>query len=342
MAEVGDTGGMNAQRIVVIGASSGGIEALTTIVAALPKDFPAPICVVVHMGADSPGVLDRILSRAGALPAAQADSGMRLQAGHIYVSRPDHHLLIEPGTMKLSRGPRENRFRPAIDPLFRSAAQVFGPAAIGVVLTGNLDDGTAGLWAIRRLGGLAIVQDPEDAQFPSMPRSAIENVDVNYTVPLGGIAPLLTELVASAPPQGAAEIPRSLEVEVRIADGDNAREAGVETLGIPSPYACPDCHGVLLMLKASHPMRFRCHTGHAYSATSLVAALNDGIEDALWTAIRSLEEGALVMRHLAKHEPATRAGQGDDLVAQAKEAEEHSHAVRAVAVARDALRLSKA
>src|SRR4051794_15988643 len=175
-------------HLVVIGTSGGGIEALRELAAGLPADFPAPIAVVMHTSPQAPGILPDILQRAGALPAVNAKNGERLRPGTIYVPPPDHHLLIEPGRVRISRGPRENRFRPAIDPLFRSAAQVYGPGAIGVLLTGSLDDGTAGLWAIKRLGGVAIVQDPADALFPDMPRSAIEHVEVDHVVPLADVA----------------------------------------------------------------------------------------------------------------------------------------------------------
>src|SRR4030095_10702472 len=190
---------MAIQRIVVIGASAGGIDALRIEAPSLPEDFEAPLCVVMHTAPDSPGTLHGILARAGTLAAIAALDGMRLRAGHIYVAPPGPHLVIEPGRLRVTRGPRENRFRPAIDPLFRSAAQVFGPAAIGVILTGNLHDGVAGLWAIKKLGGTAIVQDPDDALFPSMPHNALQNVAVDYRLPITDIGPLLSELIAVAP-----------------------------------------------------------------------------------------------------------------------------------------------
>ena len=181
---------------MVIGASSGGIDAVRRIVGGLPEGLPAAICVVIHTAADSPGVIDEILRRTTRLPVANAENGARLEAGHVYVAPPDHHLVIEPGALAVTRGPKENRFRPAIDPLFRSAAQAYGAAAIGVILTGNLDDGTAGLAAIKRLGGIAVVQDPQDAQFPSMPGSAAAHVDVDHIATLAEIPPLLERLLA--------------------------------------------------------------------------------------------------------------------------------------------------
>jgi two-component system chemotaxis response regulator CheB len=209
---------MPARRVIVIGASSGGIEALKTIVGDLPPDFPVPICIVLHTSPHSPGILDSILQRAGTLPATVATNEERLRAGYIYVAPPDHHLLLEPGTLRISKGPSENCFRPAIDPLFRSAAQIYGPGAIGVILTGSLGDGTAGLGAIKQLGGIAIVQDPEDASYPSMPRSALQHVDVDYRVPLVGIAPLLARIVSRPiEDRGDIIVPDDIDIELQIA-----------------------------------------------------------------------------------------------------------------------------
>jgi two-component system chemotaxis response regulator CheB len=187
---------MPAQQIVVVGASAGGIEALRLLVAGLTADFPAPICVVVHAAAESPGVLPAILDRSGPLRANTAQTGDRLLPRHIYVAPPDHHLIVEPGKLRVSRGPRENRFRPAIDPLFRSAAQVFGPGVIGVILTGHPGDGAAGLRAVKQLGGTAIVQDPEDALVPALPRTALDSVEADHVVALEAIAPLLVRLTS--------------------------------------------------------------------------------------------------------------------------------------------------
>src|SRR5581483_3391461 len=253
-------------RIVGIGTSSGGIEALRVLLAALPADFPAPICIVIHTSTESPGIVPGILSRITPLPVRYAADGDALRAGHVYVAPPDRHLLVEPGRVRVTKGPRENRFRPAIDPLFRSAAQVYGPGAIGVILTGNLDDGTTGLDVIKRLGGIAIAQDPDDALFPSMPQSAIDQVAVDFVVPLVELAPLLVELTRREPESTAVRAtPEEVEIEVKIAKAHNAIEAGLERIGEPSPFACPECHGVLLQFKGDSRLRFRCHTGHAYS-----------------------------------------------------------------------------
>jgi len=195
---------MTMKRLVVIGTSAGGIDALRTLVGGLPHAFPAPICIVSHTAPDSPGILASILERASGLPSSHGCDRQRLDAGHIYVAPPDRHLIVEPGHVRVTEDPREHGFRPAIDPLFRSAAQVFGPGAIGVILTGNLDDGTAGLWTIKRLGGIAIVQDPAEARFPSMPMHALRHVDIDYTVSLAGMAALLVRLTSEAGDRGIA------------------------------------------------------------------------------------------------------------------------------------------
>ena len=293
---------MPTEQIICVGASSGGIEALRTLVAGLPADFGAPVIVVLHTAAESPGILGSILDRAGALEAANAVDGERLRPGRIYVAPPDYHILVEPGTIRLTRGPKENRFRPAIDPLFRTAASVYGPMAVGVILSGNLDDGTAGLRAVKQLGGVTIVQDPEDALFSSMPRSAMEHVRVDYCLPVTEIAGVLRRL-AGVRDVGAEviEAPEEMEIENKIAGEDDAIEAGVKKLGDPSSYACPECHGVLLQLKDENPLRFRCHTGHAYSVHSLLAEVTEKMEESLWSAIRSFEEGAMLLRQMAGH-----------------------------------------
>ena len=195
---------MQPRYVVVIGTSAGGLEALRELVADLPSDFPAAVAIVLHTSPQSPGILQDILARSGDLRTVSPTGTHRLEAGSIYVAPPDFHMLIEPGRVRVAKGPEENRFRPAVDPLFRSAAQTYGPNAIGVVLTGSLDDGSAGLWTIKQLGGVTIVQDPADALFPAMPQSAIDSVDVDYVVPLTKIPPLLVRLTAQPARDGRA------------------------------------------------------------------------------------------------------------------------------------------
>jgi two-component system chemotaxis response regulator CheB len=292
---------MTAKQFVVIGASAGGLEAIRTLVAGISDTFPAAICIVLHTSPESPGVMPEILSRAGRLRTSVAVDGQRLEGGRVYIAPPDRHLLVEPGRLRVTKGPREHRFRPAIDPLFRSAAQVFGPAVVGVVLTGNLDDGTAGLWTIKKLGGVTIVQDPSDASFPSMPLHALKHVDADYVVPVSRMASLLAELTSDlvSRPQPVAAPPH-VDVEVKIAKEESPRDAGLEQIGRPSPYACPECHGVLLKIEEGGRIRFRCHIGHAYSVESLLAAMNEGFEKAIGTAQRALEEGSLLMHDVGR------------------------------------------
>ncbi|HEY0378496.1 MAG TPA: chemotaxis protein CheB [Pyrinomonadaceae bacterium] len=334
---------MPTKNIVVIGASVGGIEALRTIAGGLPAEFPASVFVVLHVAPYSPGILADILDRAGVLSAANAVDGERIQPGRIYVAPPDRHLVIEPNRVRLTRGPKENRFRPAVDPLFRSAAQVYGPRVVGVVLTGYLDDGTAGLWAVKQLGGTTVVQDPLDALAPSMPRSAMRQVSVDYCVPADEIAPLLVRLTGAAvEEEGAFEVPEEMEIEVRIAMEDKALDAGVFKLGEPSNYACPECHGVLLQLKEEKRVRFRCHTGHAYSVDSLLSEITEGVEDSLWNAIRSIEESALLLRHMAEHLTESENGDtAEKFLARAQEAERRADLVRQTVITQEQLSEAK-
>ena len=287
--------------IIVIGTSAGGIEAMKALAGGLPPDLKAALLVVLHMGANGLGILPQILERAGPLPAGNARDGDAVRPGRIYAAPPDHHLLLEPsGRVRLSRGPKENRFRPAVDPLFRSAAHAFGPRVIGVVLTGFLDDGTTGLWAIKDRGGTAVVQNPEEALAPSMPRSALAHVAVDHCVSLKDMARLLAELARTpVKEKGGPPVSPRLETEVNIAQEDNALEAGILEWGEPSLYACPECHGVLLQLKEGSHLRFRCHTGHAYSLEALLREYTERTEETLWNALRALEETLLVLRRMA-------------------------------------------
>jgi two-component system chemotaxis response regulator CheB len=329
---------MRTKRVVVIGASAGGIEALRELVSRLPEDFSAPICIVLHTSPQAPDVLGAILSRSGPLDATNARDLERLQPGRIHVAPPDCHLLVEPGRVRVTKGPRENRFRPAIDPLFRSAAQVYGPAAIGVILTGNLGDGTVGLWTIKQLGGTTIVQAPADAMFPDMPQNALHHVRVDYSVPLSEIAALLVRLT-SLEPAGLIEAaaPPSVEVEVKIAKEQRPLDAGLEAISDPSIFACPECHGVLLRLREQGPIRFRCHTGHAYSIASLLAGVSEATEEALWNAIRALEEGDLLLQTMGEHVRAHNSADADVLAARAAEIKRQSEMLRGIVMERGAL-----
>jgi two-component system, chemotaxis family, protein-glutamate methylesterase/glutaminase len=287
--------------IIVVGASAGGVEALMTLVRALPANLPATVCIVLHLPAQSPSMLPSILERAGPLPALQAHDGAPIRHRQIYVAPPDHHLLIERGRLRVIHGPRENRHRPAIDPLFRSAACAYGSRVLGVILTGSLDDGTAGMQAVKQRGGIAIVQDPREALYPSMPRSAIENVAVDYCLPLAEIGPLLAQLASEpADENGAPPVPEEMEREIRVTEMDMTMMTSDDHPGAPSAFSCPECGGVLWELRDGDLIRFRCRTGHAYSPESMLEGQTDVLEEALWVALKTLEENVSLSRRLGK------------------------------------------
>lgn len=295
---------MSARNIIVIGASAGGFEVIKQIVTDLPADLEAAIFVVWHMAADVRGILPQVLNSLGRLPAGNAVDGELISYGKIYVAPPDRHLLVEKGKVRVTRGPKENRFRPAIDPLFRSAALAYGTQVIGVILSGALDDGTAGMWAIKQQGGLTVVQDPADAAVPSMPASAINGVNVDHIVPVNELGALLTRL-ACEPAMSYNDMTSGLrekaQVEVDIAMEEGSIKRRIFDYGELSPYTCPECNGVLTALRDGSRIRFRCHTGHAFSADSLLTGISENIEETLWKAIRSIQESALLLNHMGDH-----------------------------------------
>lgn len=295
---------METRNIIVIGASAGGFEALRKLVAKLPKNFGASLFIVWHMSPDIRGVLPQVLNRLETIYAAHAYDGELISPNRIYVATPDHHLLIERGRVRVTRGPKENRFRPAVDPLFRSAAHAYGKRVIGAVLSGALDDGTAGLWTIKQHGGIAIVQNPLDAEVPSMPENALREVEVDYSVSIAEMADLFVRLSQERIAESAEESmngDKKTEIEIRIAAEDNAFEAGVMTLGKLTPFTCPECHGVLSKLIDGKLIRYRCHTGHAYSADSLLASITENIENSLYNVVRGVEESIMLLNHLGDH-----------------------------------------
>lgn len=275
--------------IVAIGASQGGIDALHKLASELPGDFPAPILVVIHIGA-SPSLLPSILNDIGRLPASHAADGEDIQPGHIYIAPPDHHLLVKDGQLRLSRGPRENWTRPAIDPLFRCVAEEYGPGAIGVILTGNLSDGTVGLYEIKRCGGVAVVQDPGDAEARSMPMSALNNVSVDHCVPLAELPALLMRLVKEA------------EIEEPEETGVRAMQEMERPMQRPVAQTCPECGGAMREEQVGSVTQFRCHIGHVLNAEVLAAAQLEILERDLSSVLRLLNERAELCRDLAhKH-----------------------------------------
>lgn len=283
--------------IVVIGGSAGSGAVLKTLMQRLPADLPASLFVTTHIPAHSPGFLAEILSSRSALPVMQAVDGQPVERGHVYLAAPDRHLLLIDGIIRLGFGPRENMVRPAIDPLFRSAALSFGPRVIGVILTGMLNDGAAGLHAVKACGGLAVVQNPVDAHADQMPLAALQTTEVDHVVAAAGLGDLLVELVndAAGPPVQPDE---NLRLEVGIAAG--SRLGSTRLLGIanPSALSCPDCHGVLSEVRGAVPLRYRCQIGHGYTAEALVA---HGVEvdEAIRVAMRVMEERVTLVERMA-------------------------------------------
>lgn len=296
---------MAPRNIIVVGASAGGFEAIKELVAGLPSNLGASVFIVWHMSPDIRGVLPQVLSRVSSLPAAHAYDYEPIQPNRIYVAPPDHHLLVENGHVRVTRGPKENRFRPAVDPLFRSAAYAYGPSVIGVILSGALDDGTAGMWTIKQRGGVAVVQDPNDAEVSSMPTNALREVAIDYCVPVAEMSALLVRLSQEQVTEEAVVEDKTenekTAIEIRIAAQDSAFEAGVMQLGTLTPYTCPECHGVLSALRDGQRVRYRCHTGHAFSADSLLATITENIEDSLYSAIRGIEESVMMLNHIGDH-----------------------------------------
>ncbi|WP_207483259.1 chemotaxis protein CheB [Arenibaculum pallidiluteum] len=288
---------MAPKDIIVIGGSAGGLEALRTLVAGLPRWFPAAVFVVLHIGARRSNAPE-ILGRAGLLPSLFAADGMPIAAGAIYVAPPDHHMLLAPGRMRLSRGPRENYTRPAIDPLFRSAAEAYGPRVVGVILSGSLSDGTAGLSEIKGHGGTTVVQDPAGARAPGMPSSALANVTVDHCVPIGDLAELLVGLTAKNRPPAAARGPSTEERDM----------SGEFELNPPVALTCPECGGAMKERTVDSLPYYTCHIGHRLAAPDMEAAQFRQMEQALEVALRSLNERMSLCERMG--EAARRKGHG--------------------------------
>ncbi len=307
-------GGLVPRDIIVVGASAGGVDAITRLLTPLPAELRAAVFVVLHVAPAYKSILPRILARRAALAVSHAVDGEAIERGHVYIAPPDHHMLLSrKGTISLTRGPRENRSRPALDPLFRTAARAYGPRAVGVVLSGTMGDGTAGLQMIKRMGGLAIVQEPGEAEYDGMPRSAIRNVEVDHILPVDAIAGLLVDLAREAVPEspGAAHSPereltgadpmddslvnivrkRSLD-RADLQDADLTDDTGAAESAAPVPLACPECGGTLWEVRHGGLQHYRCQVGHRYSDDALLAAQGERLESALWAAAPALDEPA--------------------------------------------------
>jgi len=331
-------------KIVVIGGSFGAINALKVILASLPKDFPAAVLIVTHIGINR-SLLPEILQRISALPVRHASDGEPIMPGRVLLAPSDEHLTVvtagERAYAHLVHGPKENHCRPAIDPLFRSVAATFGADAIGVILTGYLDDGTVGLQAIKARRGMAIVQDPAEAEAPDMPTSALRHVEVDLTLRMSEIGPALVEMVsAAAQPNAAphtAEAPAApdwIDIENRLTGEDSDME-DLEKIGKPSSLTCPECSGALWEIGHGRPVRYRCHTGHAFTAKVLAALQSNTVEDALWGAIRALHEQERLFNKMS--EQALQSGHTDSVAeyrAKAAQAKAHAQSLREVIATR--------
>lgn len=318
--------------IIVVGSSAGGVEALKEVAAALPADLPAAVFAVLHQSPDAPGMLGKILDRAGPIPAGMACHNEPIERGRIYVAPPDHHLLIKDGRMVLGRGPRENRARPSIDATFRSASVAYGPRVVGVILTGYLDDGASGIAAVERCGGITVIQDPKDASYPDMPESALRALKAgrgpDHLVPLAEIGALLDRLAHTERGE-AVEPPRDIVIEANIAERAMSDIPAEEALGDQVPAGCPECGGPLWEVEEDRVKRFRCHVGHAYTERALVADQDDAVERALWVALRTLEERANMLESMARREhEAGRSASGKVYDERAAESRDHVRHLR--------------
>jgi two-component system, chemotaxis family, protein-glutamate methylesterase/glutaminase len=319
---------MANRDIITIGASAGGVEALMSLVGGLPANLPASVFIVQHLSPEQRSLLVDLLSRSSVLDVEVAGDRKEFQRGRVYVAPPDHHLMIDRSFMYLTRGPRENRARPSVDPLFRSAAVVHGPHVVGVILTGALDDGTSGLWAVKRCGGVAIVQDPDDARFPDMPRNAAENVDVDHSVPLSQMADLLAGLTKGAPGLSMPPWPELL-MEVEVARTGAGSADFLDQIGDLAPLTCAECGGPLWEVRNDGIPRFRCREGHSYTGKTLLSELTGGVEQSLWVAVQTMDERVRILERLVAHDEEKGRTRGiSAFQSRARETSEHADRLR--------------
>ena len=319
---------MANRDIIVIGGSSGATNPLKAILGSLPAELPAAVFVILHIPARSTGILATVASAAGPLAVVQAEDRMPIAPGTVYIAAPDRHMLLGDGVIRLGRGPRENMSRPAIDPLFRSAALCCGPRTVGAVLTGTLRDGAAGLSALKQCGGITVVQDPGDAPYSEMPAMALARSHPDHIVGLAGMPALLESLVR-LPAGGPVPVPGNLEYEVNVASNGQTGMSEMDRIGRRSVLACPDCHGVMWEIEDGDLVRYRCHEGHAYSAEIMSLALDDNLRRAFASALRALEERVALARKLEQQATATgRALSARSWADKAREFEDEARIIR--------------
>jgi two-component system, chemotaxis family, protein-glutamate methylesterase/glutaminase len=323
---------MANRDILAIGTSAGGFEALRFLAGEFPQDFPASVLVVIHLSSQFRSALDAILTQSGPLPAKFAEDGETFKKSHIYIAPPERHLLVEAEQLRLGAGPRENNARPALDPLFRSAALCCGARAIGAVLTGSLGDGAAGLMALKQAGGITVVQDPSDAAFPEMPATALTRSNPDHVVGLAGM-PALFEKLVRQPAGQPGRLPEGIKYEVNVARNGHGSMSEMDRIGRRSVFACPDCHGVMWEIDEGELVRYRCHVGHAYSAEIMSLAIDENLTRALGSALRALDERIAVAEKLQRQ--ASDAGRSRIAESWARKAREYEHEAKVI---RDSVR----
>jgi two-component system, chemotaxis family, protein-glutamate methylesterase/glutaminase len=314
--------------IIVIGGSAGAVEAVLQLVRGFPPELSATVFVVIHTSPTADGALAGLIDRASHLPCAMAVDGAELMPGKIYLAVPDHHLIVQGGRMRVIRGPRENRHRPAIDPLFKSAAVSHGPRVIGVILSGTLDDGSAGLSLVKKLGGKAVVQDPSDAIFPAMPLNAMNAIEVDHSVPLKDMPALLSRLAKESAGK-PMDAPEADKTEAEIAANKLISEEKMREVASPSIFNCPDCNGTLFEYKDGGMLRFRCSIGHALGAETLLAEQANQIESALSASLRSLVENKRLYERLMEDFGKRKMGHSEtEMMGKIGEIEKHIQVVQ--------------
>jgi two-component system, chemotaxis family, protein-glutamate methylesterase/glutaminase len=315
---------MSKRNVIAIGASLGGVDAARQVLAALPNDLPAAVLITIHVGSNGLNAMADVFGAGSTIPTSTAVDGEPVQMGRVYIAPADHHLLVLHDVVRLGRGPRENMARPAIDPMLRSVGLSCGGRAIGVVLSGMLNDGAAGLADLKRCGGLTLVQNPSDAQARDMPLSALHAVDVDYRAPAAELGALLLRLVKENAEPAIAP-PADIQLEVEIALGRPVGTEATATIATPVPLTCPHCSGVLSQIKRGPPLRFRCQVGHAFTAEALEAEQEGSVDEAMRVALRIIEERAVLLEKMAQ--AARRSGRS----AVAPDFERRAHEYRAYA-----------
>jgi len=321
---------MPGHDIIVIGGSAGAVQAVMDIARALPANIPAAVFVVIHTAPSSSGFLAELIDRASALIVVAAADGQEITPGRIYVAPPDHHLLLTRAGIRVTRGPKENGFRPAVDPLFRTAARAFGARVVGVVLSGGLDDGTEGLALIKQHDGIAIVQDPTEAPFPSMPANAIQNDGVDHVVSVAEIPGLLDRLARMTIPPRRLAMSRSQPEPRDVAESGDRSLLNGDLPGSPSGFMCPECGGALWELNNGKLTKYRCHVGHSYTPQGLLEQQTEDVEAAMWTALRALEENAAIRRRMGERSAQRWPQLAREYQKQAREAERRAQLLRTV------------